>query len=376
MATKQQIFEKIGVLLDDVNDQMQALGQEEDEDALKVDLFEATVNYFAAHVGIYNKLLKEEAKQLAGAVDADATASHSEDRLDEHTDVQPVHGEETQGDEDNEEIVFTPESALADAGHASETESLQSVVSEEPEADHPDEDEVVQSDADTAPETSVAEDSNEAESVIAEPVIAEAVGEEPVANQDVADITAEAVTDNQHENATQVVAEDEDARAAVPDSVGTPQETDELRRSEAADAQDPAALSHQVTIAEKAFTATEEDLSDTAEEKPKRPLSINEIMSAQRKTGTNPILGAQRGEGTISDLKTAISLNDKLLFIKDLFNGYSLAYSEAIELLNRYDDFASAEAFLKTNYAAKNNWAEKPATVDKLYTIMRKRFGS
>ena len=85
---------------------------------------------------------------------------------------------------------------------------------------------------------------------------------------------------------------------------------------------------------------------------------------------------AARGEAErVSDIKSAISLNDKLLFIKDLFNGYSLAYSEAIELLNRYDDFSAADSFLKTNYAAKNNWADKPETVDKLYAVLRKRFG-
>ena len=74
------------------------------------------------------------------------------------------------------------------------------------------------------------------------------------------------------------------------------------------------------------------------------------------------------------DLKSSISLNDKLLFIRDLFNGYSLAYSEAIELLNRYVTFAEADAFLQTNYALKNNWAEKPQTVEKLYAILRKKF--
>jgi hypothetical protein len=76
----------------------------------------------------------------------------------------------------------------------------------------------------------------------------------------------------------------------------------------------------------------------------------------------------------ISDLKTSINLNDKLLFIKDLFNGYSLAYSEAIEILNRFDTFESAKSFLTTNYATKNNWAAKSATVEKFYSILERRY--
>jgi hypothetical protein len=63
-----------------------------------------------------------------------------------------------------------------------------------------------------------------------------------------------------------------------------------------------------------------------------------------------------------------------LLFVRDLFNGYSLAYSEAIEILNRFDNFESADNFLKQNYLSKNNWAEKQHVADKFYEILNKRF--
>ncbi|SEL27407.1 hypothetical protein [Parapedobacter koreensis] len=140
---------------------------------------------------------------------------------------------------------------------------------------------------------------------------------------------------------------------------------------------------NEVTIAEKEVSLGASDLPAapvSEPEKAARPLTLNELISAQRKAGTtgaNSLFAARRGGDSerITDIKSAISLNDKLLFIKDLFNGYSLAYSEAIELLNRYDDFASADAFLQTNYAEKNRWSEKQPTVDKLYAILRKRFG-
>ncbi len=76
----------------------------------------------------------------------------------------------------------------------------------------------------------------------------------------------------------------------------------------------------------------------------------------------------------IADLKSAITLNDKMLFVKDLFNGYSLAYSEAVEILNRFHNFEEAERFLKVNYVAKNNWESKQATTDKFYALLRRRF--
>lgn len=110
---------------------------------------------------------------------------------------------------------------------------------------------------------------------------------------------------------------------------------------------------------------------------PDRPLSINEMMANQRKENPESNAGFNRMDmRKLGDLKSAISLNDKLLFIKDLFNGYSLAYSEAVELLNRYDTLAEADAFLQTNYAIKNQWSSKQETVNKLYAILNKRYGS
>ena len=101
-------------------------------------------------------------------------------------------------------------------------------------------------------------------------------------------------------------------------------------------------------------------------------LTINERISAQMaaKSGVAEQLHAQ----SISDLKQAINLNDKLLFVKDLFNGYSLAYSEAIEILNRFTSFAEAEQFLKNNYVAKNHWDTKPETSEKFYALLKRRY--
>lgn len=113
-------------------------------------------------------------------------------------------------------------------------------------------------------------------------------------------------------------------------------------------------------------------------EQPARPLTINELIQQQRQAGVNITQQFQTStaQERVTDLRTAVSLNDKLLFIKDLFNGYSLAYSEALELLNRFNNLAEADAFLQSNYALKNGWAEKPQSVDKFYVLLRKKFSN
>lgn len=99
--------------------------------------------------------------------------------------------------------------------------------------------------------------------------------------------------------------------------------------------------------------------------------TLNEMLSSNQ---SNNNLSTRFVNLPSSDLKSVISLNDKLLFIKELFNGYNLAYSEAIEILNRFDSFESADNFLQKNYAVKNKWNEKQSTVDRFYEILNRKY--
>jgi len=102
-------------------------------------------------------------------------------------------------------------------------------------------------------------------------------------------------------------------------------------------------------------------------------ITRNQKISAQM--GDKPISKTDQASiKPISDIKLAITLNDKLMYVKDLFNGYNLAYSEAIEILNRFSTFEEAQRFLKTNYVTKNNWEGKAATAEKFYALLRRRY--
>jgi hypothetical protein len=102
-------------------------------------------------------------------------------------------------------------------------------------------------------------------------------------------------------------------------------------------------------------------------------LTFNQRIMAQKAEKASGATSTT-AELPVTDLKSAINLNDKLLYIKDLFNGYSLAYSEAIEIVNRFNTFEEAERFLKTNYVVKNNWESKASTADKFYALLRRRY--
>ncbi|TZF85993.1 hypothetical protein FW774_02725 (plasmid) [Pedobacter sp. BS3] len=172
--------------------------------------------------------------------------------------------------------------------------------------------------------------------------------------------------------------EDKPEEAAAETITPEPEETAPVAEPVTqATQQEPEAEStvvNEVVIQEKTVSIdippAEETGISTITEPAKAP-TLNELISAQREGSTR---AGQFIQQPVTDLKSIISLNDKLMFVKDLFNGYSLAYSEAIELVNRFDTFEAADNFLQTNYAAKNNWAEKQATVDKLYELLNRRF--
>jgi hypothetical protein len=116
---------------------------------------------------------------------------------------------------------------------------------------------------------------------------------------------------------------------------------------------------------------SEKPVTEAPQIKPdEKRLTVNQKISAQ--LGNKA--GAELHIQPVTDLKTAITLNEKLLYVKDLFNGYSLAYSEAIEILNRFKTFEEADQYLKNNYAIKNNWESKPETTEKFYGLLRRRY--
>jgi len=115
---------------------------------------------------------------------------------------------------------------------------------------------------------------------------------------------------------------------------------------------------------------TEPALAHT--EVPATKPTLNEMLAANASASNN--YSFERSRLPITDLKGAINLNQKLLYIKDLFNGYNLAYAEVIDILNKMPDFKTADHFLQSNYAVKNNWASKPGTVEQFYELLRLRF--
>ena len=75
----------------------------------------------------------------------------------------------------------------------------------------------------------------------------------------------------------------------------------------------------------------------------------------------------------IKDLKTAIGINDKFIFINELFKGSLQEYNQAIETINAYNSDKEAFLFIE-ELKVKYNWQEKADVYVKLEEFVLRKF--
>ena len=84
-------------------------------------------------------------------------------------------------------------------------------------------------------------------------------------------------------------------------------------------------------------------------------------------------LASKIQQNKISDIKTAIGINDKFLFINDIFRGEMSAYSQTIEKLNQTEGFHETLQIIDELKSTNGN-EENNATFNKLVEVAKRRF--
>ena len=72
----------------------------------------------------------------------------------------------------------------------------------------------------------------------------------------------------------------------------------------------------------------------------------------------------------VSDLNKAIGINDKFLFINELFNGDSQSYKKAVEYINSCANFNEAFSYISDNL----HWEMENEYVQKMLDLVRRKF--
>ena len=99
------------------------------------------------------------------------------------------------------------------------------------------------------------------------------------------------------------------------------------------------------------------------------PASLNEKLKQSKID-----LGDTLTEVSIRDLKKAIGVNDRFLFINELFRGDEVAYERSIKTINGFSILAEAEYWIQRELKVKNGWKDSEEVVKQFYQLVKRRF--
>lgn len=85
-------------------------------------------------------------------------------------------------------------------------------------------------------------------------------------------------------------------------------------------------------------------------------------------------LGNLLKEAPIKDLKKAIGINDRFVFIEELFRGDEAMYERSIKTINGFTIFPEAEYWIQRELKTKIGWDEESQTVKHFDQLVRRRF--
>jgi len=88
------------------------------------------------------------------------------------------------------------------------------------------------------------------------------------------------------------------------------------------------------------------------------------------KTNTKKDVSSKMQSKPIQDINSAIGLNDKFIFIRELFNNDKDYYNETIQILNNFDNYENAIEFLNENF----EWDEEDKNYIHLKELVSRKY--
>ena len=100
-----------------------------------------------------------------------------------------------------------------------------------------------------------------------------------------------------------------------------------------------------------------------------RPESLNERLK-QSKIELSDMLT----EAPVRDLKKAIGVNDRFLFINELFRGDEAMYERSIKTINNFSIYPEAQYWIERELKVKIGWKESNPIVKQFDQLVKRRF--
>jgi hypothetical protein len=83
----------------------------------------------------------------------------------------------------------------------------------------------------------------------------------------------------------------------------------------------------------------------------------------------------QLGASPIKDLRKGIGINDRFMFINELFRGDESMYERSIKTINNFTIYAEAQYWIERELKVKLGWDNEKSVTQDFYALVRRRFG-
>jgi hypothetical protein len=111
------------------------------------------------------------------------------------------------------------------------------------------------------------------------------------------------------------------------------------------------------------------------------PKELNEILPTNNATSLNDLHSKPVNEvsdifedAPIKDLKKAIGVNERFLYLNELFRGDEAMYERSIKTINAFSIYPEAEFWIRRELKLKLGWDDKYNTVKQFDQLVRRRF--
>ena len=125
---------------------------------------------------------------------------------------------------------------------------------------------------------------------------------------------------------------------------------------------------------EKNIVAHNLDVAETKKE-------INEISFTENIVSINDKLSVPINEisdslkdAPIADLKKAIGVNERFLYLNELFRGDDIMYDKSIKTINSFTNYGEAELWIRRELKLRLGWDDNYTTVKQFYALVIRRF--
>jgi hypothetical protein len=100
----------------------------------------------------------------------------------------------------------------------------------------------------------------------------------------------------------------------------------------------------------------------------------NTSINDKLKPGSQTELGATLKGSPVKELRKAISVNDRFVFINELFRGDEPMYERSIKTINNFRILPEAEYWMERELKIKLGWDDSREIVQHFYQLVKRRF--